>query len=319
MPIITSTYNPPFFTKNAHIATIYSGLFRRVRGVVQKRERVTLADGDFMDLDWSFSEKKSNKLIIMLHGLEGDAQRHYMLGAAKLFNEHEGDAVCMNFRGCSGEENSKFRSYHSGITEDLEEIIQFILHEKHYTHIYLNGFSLGGNVILKYLGESSSIPSEIKGAVAISVPVHLKGSMLKLHTFKNILYNIRFKRHLIDKLKRKRDYFPDELSIETIKSVKTLKDFDDVYTSKAHGFIDAYDYYKKSSSLQFLPNIAVPTLLLNALNDSFLSPECYPVKEAKANPNLYLEMPDYGGHVGFYEKNRLYYSEKRTLEFIQSI
>ncbi|MBQ0767719.1 MAG: alpha/beta fold hydrolase [Bizionia sp.] len=319
MPIITSTYKPPFFTKNPHIATIYSGLFRRVRGVIQKRERVTLADGDFMDLDWSFSERKSTKLIIILHGLEGDAQRHYMLGAAKLFNEHEGDAVCVNFRGCSGEENSKFRSYHSGVAEDLEEVIKFILNEKHYTHIYLNGFSLGGNVILKYLGESPSIPSEIKGAVAISVPVHLKGSMLELHTFKNILYNMRFKRHLLDKLKRKRNYFPEELSEKSINQVKTLKDFDDVYTSKAHGFKDAYDYYKKSSSLQFLPNIAVPTLLLNALNDSFLSPECYPVKEAKANPNLYLEMPDYGGHVGFYEKNSVYYSEKRTLQFIQSI
>ncbi|SEA42890.1 YheT family hydrolase [Bizionia paragorgiae] len=319
MPIITSTYKPPFYSKNGHLATIYSGIMRRVKGVQQERERITLSDGDFIDLDWSFSKKKSEKLIVVLHGLEGDAQRHYMLGVAKLFNEEEGDAVCINFRGCSGEDNIKYRSYHSGVVEDLDEVIQFVLKHKNYTEIYLNGFSLGGNVLLKYLGTHNDLPASIKGAVAISVPVFLKGSMLQLHTVKNSLYNRRFKKHLIEKLKRKQLHFPEDVSQDMINRVKTLKDFDDVYTSKAHGFQDAYDYYEKSSSRQFLPSISIPTLLINALNDSFLSPECYPVKEAKNNPNLFLEMPKYGGHVGFYDKNNLYYSEKRTLEFIQSI
>jgi predicted alpha/beta-fold hydrolase len=127
-----------------------------------------------------------------------------------------------------------------------------------------------------------------------------------------------FKKHLIAKLRSKQKQFPEIISTDEINSIKTLKDFDDVYTSRAHGFSDALDYYEKSSSLQFLPNIKVPSLIINALDDTFLSPECFPVKEAKQNDNLYLEMPKYGGHVGFFEKNNIYYNEQRALEFIQS-
>jgi len=147
----------------------------------------------------------------------------------------------------------------------------------------------------------------------------LKGSAKALHTFKNTLYHDRFKRYLVNRLKDKQRQFSDSLSVEDIKSIKTLKDFDDVYTAKAHNFKDAFDYYEKSSSLQFLQNIKTPTLIINALNDSFLSPECYPVKEAKANANLYLEMPNHGGHVGFIDKKNVYYNEKRTLEFTKSM
>ncbi|WP_418604097.1 YheT family hydrolase [Hwangdonia sp.] len=319
MPVIKPTYKPPFYFKNGFISTVYSGLFRRVNGVNQKRERLILNDGDFIDLDWSFSKEKTKKLVILLHGLEGNAQRPYMIGAAKLFNNNNVDAVCVNFRGCSGETNLKYRSYHSGATDDLIEIIQHIMATKHYADIYLKGFSLGGNVILKYLGEGNIIPQQIKAAIAISVPCYLKGSAEELHTFKNILYHDRFKRHLVNNLKNKQVQFSDVLSVADIKSIKTLRDFDNVYTSKAHGFKDAFDYYEKSSSLQFLQKIKTPTLIINALNDSFLSPECYPVKEAKANPNLYLEMPNHGGHVGFIDKKNVYYNEKRALEFVKSL
>lgn len=316
MPILESTYKPPLFFKNGFVSTVYSGLVRKVKGIKQERERITLSDGDFLDLDWSFSKSTSKKLIILLHGLEGDAQRPYMTGTAKLFNENDIDAVCINFRGCSGEDNLKFNSYHSGATEDLEEVIQFILNTKQYSEIYLKGFSLGGNVVLKYLGERHDIPKEIKAAIAISVPCYLKGSSLELHTFKNVLYHDRFKRHLKGKLKIKHQQFPELVTKEDINKIKALLDFDNVYTSKAHGFDNADDYYEKSSSLQFLPNIKIPTLIINALNDSFLSAECYPVKAAKENQNLYLEMPKYGGHVGFIDKKNVYYNEKRALEFV---
>lgn len=319
MPIITPTYTPKFYLKNGFISTVYSGLVRRVNGVGQTRERIALNDGDFIDLDWSFSKEKTKKLIILLHGLEGNAQRPYMTGTAKLFNNNTVDAVCINFRGCSGVANLKYRSYHSGATDDLIEVIQHIISTKIYSEIYLKGFSLGGNVVLKYLGEGNPIPKQIKAAVAVSVPCYLKGSAKELHTFKNRLYHDRFKKHLIDRLKLKQKQFPNILSEEAIKSIKTLKDFDDVYTSKAHGFKDAFDYYETCSSLQFLKNINIPTLIINALNDSFLSPECYPVKEAKHNPNLYLEMPKYGGHVGFIDKNSVYYNERRALGFIKSM
>ncbi len=316
MPLVSSTYKPPFIFRNGFVSTVYSGLARKVHGVNQERERITLSDGDFLDLDWNYSQKSTNKLIILLHGLEGDAQRPYMLGASKVFNHNNYDVVCVNFRSCSGEENLKYRSYHSGATEDLEDVIQHIISTKKYSEIYLNGFSLGGNVILKYLGEERSIPSQIKAVVAISVPCSLYGSCIELHKLHNVLYHNRFKKHLIDKLKQKQKYFPDLISDAEIKSIKTLKDFDDVYTSKAHGFKDALDYYTKNSSLQFLNNISIPTLVINAINDSFLSSDCYPIEEAKANPNLYLETPKYGGHVGFVTRGDVYYNEKRALEFL---
>ena len=315
MPLVPSSYKPPSRFKNDFISTVYSGIVRKVKGVSQQRERMTLSDDDFLDLDWSYSKTKTNKLIILLHGLEGNAQRAYMLGAAKLFNQNNFDAVCVNFRSCSGEFNLKFRSYHSGETEDLEDIIQHIISTKHYSEIYINGFSLGGNIALKYAGEGRIIPKQIKSVVAVSVPIFLYGSMLELHKFKNVLYHDRFIRHLKNKLKHKLKQFPDKISNDNTKRIKSLKDFDDIYTSKAHGFKDALDYYDKNSSLQFLNNISIPTLLINAKNDSFLSSECYPIKEAKTNSNLFLEMPDYGGHVGFYDKNNTYYNEKRALEF----
>ena len=316
MPVVESTYQSPFLFKNGFVSTVYSGLFRHVNGIVQNRERLTLSDGDFLDLDWSYSKEKTDKLVILLHGLEGDSKRPYVLGASKLFNTKGIDTVGVNFRGCSGEVNLKYRSYHSGATEDLEEVIQHIVSTKPYSEIFINGFSLGGNITLKYLGERDNIPPQIRAAIAISVPCSLYGSCKELHKFKNRPYHDRFKRDLVNKLRQKQKRFPHEISKTDVKSIKTLKDFDDVYTSKAHGFKDALDYYERCSSLQFLRNIKIPTLVINALNDSFLSPECYPVKEAKQNPNLYLEMPKHGGHVAFINRKNVYYNERRGLEFV---
>lgn len=316
MPVLASSYNLPFILKSGFISTVYSGLFRKVTGVIQKRERLILSDTDFLDLDWSYAAQGSNRLVIILHGLEGNAQRPYMLGAAKSFVDHGIDAVCMNFRGCSGEANLKFKSYHSGETKDLSEVIDHIVATGVYDEIYINGFSLGGNVALKYLGEGNHIPKQIKGSVVVSVPCFLKGSSKELHSIKNKPYAIRFLRHLIHRLKQKQKVFPDLISKQEIKSIKTLKDFDEVYTAKAHGFADASDYYTKSSSLQNLKHIKLPTLIINATNDSFLSSECYPIKAAESNNYLHLEMPKFGGHVGFYDSTNLYYNEKRALEFI---
>lgn len=319
MPILSTTYKPKFIFRNGHISTIYSGLLRKVDGITQKRERITLPDNDFLDLDWSYAKQKTNKLLIVLHGLEGNAQRHYMLGSAKLANKNNIDAVCVNFRGCSGVVNTNFQSYHSGKTDDLASVIKHITHQFNYDTIFLKGFSLGGNVILKYLGENNQIPKAVKGAVTVSVPVYLKGSLKRLMSKENYFYSNKFLKDLRYKLKEKHKLFPENINDEDLKSVKTLQDFDDIYTSRAHGFIDAFDYYEKSSSLQFLKNIKIPTLLINAQNDSFLSKECYPIEAAKENKYLHLEMPKYGGHVGFYDINNTYYSEKRMLEFIREL
>ena len=212
-----------------------------------------------------------------------------------------------------------YRSYHSGATEDLIEVLNHILNTRNYSEIYLKGFSLGGNLLLKYLGEGNDVPKELKGAVAVSVPCNLHDSCKQLLSTKNMMYAIRFKGNLLGKLKEKQQLFPEKISDNDIKKIKTLKDFDDIYTSKAHNFKDALDYYEKSSSLQFLPSINVPSLIINAKDDSFLGPECYPVKETDNNDKLYLETPSYGGHVGFWGKNNITYTEKRALDFFDSI
>lgn len=315
MPIIESTFKAPFFFRKGFVATVYSGLIRTVK-LEQKRERLELADGDFIDLDWSYAKQKSDKVIILLHGLEGHAQRPYLTGAAKLFNQSGIDAVSVNFRGCSGEPNRKYYAYHSGATEDLHDIILHAIQNKDYNEIYLKGVSLGANMALKYLGERDDVPSEVKACIGVSVPCSLKHSAKQLHSFKNKLFHDRFKKKLVTSLKVKQSKFPEQLSEAEVNSINTLTDFDEVYTSKAHGFKDALDYYEQSSCLQFLPNIKVPSLIINALNDSFLTPECFPVKIAKNNPNLYLEMPNHGGHVGFIQRGGFYYNEKRALEFV---
>lgn len=319
MPITNSHYKPPHLFKNGHFSTIYAGLFRKVNGVTQTRESLKLEDGDYLDLDWSFTIKKTRKVIIIMHGLEGNAQRPYMTGTAKIFNKNGFDAVCLNFRSCGGKINNLYRSYHSGATDDLQAIIDHILSLNKYDEIVLKGFSLGGNITLKYLGEGNSIPKEIKAAIAVSVPCLLFGSMLELHKMKNVLYAKRFKKRLLEKLKGKQQLFPEHINDADLKKIITLKDFDDFYTSKAHGFENALDYYEKSSSLQFLPSVKIPTLIINAKNDSFLSPECYPVKEARDNSSLFLEIPNYGGHVGFFEKDNVYYNEKRAVKFIEEM
>jgi len=319
MPLVPSNYVPPLFFRNGHFSTIYSGLFRTVTDLIQERERLELPDDDFLDLDWSYSGTPSKRLFILLHGLEGHGQRPYITGSAKYLNQNGYDACAVNFRGCSGETNRLFRSYHSGATADLHSVVQHILRTKKYSKIYLKGISLGGNLALKYIGEHDTIPKEISGVIGISVPCDLYSSLKELLKPKNYLYAERFRKHLTDKLRLKLPLFPDKITKEAIGNIKNLKDFDDIYTSKAHGFKDALDYYEKCSCLQFLANIKIPALVINARNDSFLGPECFPYEVAENHPKLYLEVPKYGGHVGFYQPGQVYYNEQRAIKFIEEV
>jgi predicted alpha/beta-fold hydrolase len=199
MPQIKSTYNPPFPFKNAHFSTIYSAKLRPLAHLAQDRERINLPDGDFMDIDWSFSEKTSHKLAILLHGLEGSAHRAYIKGTGKILIENGWDVAAVNYRGCSGEMNTAYQSYNAGKTDDLETVIDFILKKDNYKEIALVGFSLGGNLLLKYLGERETFPKEIKKAVAISTPLKLKESLEMLNHYYNWVYRSVF----LTEMKRK--------------------------------------------------------------------------------------------------------------------
>lgn len=318
MPVINSPFRAIGPFKNGHFSTIYSAKLRPIPKLIQERERLLLPDGDFIDLDWSFSKKTTTQVAILLHGLEGNAQRVYIKGQAKILVENGWDVVAMNHRGCSGEENLRYLSYNSGRTEDLESLIDHVIKLDRYEEITLIGFSLGGNLVLKYLGERNTFPKQLKKGVAISSPLHLEGALHALQRRENLIYHTTFLNDLRNKYKRKMERFPNKMNAAELKKIKSLLAFDHLYTAKAHGFDDAFDYYSKSSSLQFLPNITLPVLILNAKNDSFLCDRSYPYSLAKKSKSVYLETPNNGGHVGFHMSNKRYYSEERTLEFLTS-
>jgi len=213
--------------------------------------------------------------------------------------------------------NKQLRFYHSGETNDLDVVINYAIQLK-YTSINLIGFSLGGNITLKYLGEDRNRSELIKKAVAISVPMELRTGCEKLSTPANKIYHDRFLKSLKNKIIAKSKLMKG-LDITGIESITTLKDFDDRYTAPLHGFRDAYDYYNQCSSVRYVKDIQIPTLILTALNDPFLSKECYPFDQVKNHKTVVLETPERGGHVGFAQLNTagLYWSEQRALDFIQ--
>lgn len=316
MPQITSKFVPSPVFRNGHFSTIYSAKIRPKANVAQERERFTFKDGDFVDIDWSFSEKPTKKLAILLHGLEGNAQRTYMKGQALALVKNDWDVAGVNYRGCSGEPNLLFESYNAGKTKDLKWIIELILEKDRYDEIALIGFSLGGNLLMKYLGEHDKVPRQITKGVAISAPLSLKGSLDALSRSENWIYRTKFLHDLRKKYKDKIARYPEQMNTDKLGRIKSLLDFDNIYTAPAHGFKDANDYYQKNSSLQFLPKIKQQIFILNAENDSFLSPLCYPRELASASQNIYLETPRYGGHVGYHQTHQLYYSEQRAIDFL---
>lgn len=319
MPLIeNSTYKPPRIFRNAHLNTIYPALFRKVEGVDYERERLATPDGDFIDLDWS--RAGCDKVLIALHGLEGGATRPYIRGIIRRFNRAGWDGVGMNFRSCSGEPNRKPYSYHMGATSDLEWVVRHVLASGGYRAVALAGFSLGGNVVLRYLGERpDETPDEIKAAVAFSVPCHISSANQEIEKWFNYPYLNRFMKSLNQKMEIKARQFPEVVRAEG-KKPSDFQSFDNRYTAPLHGFKNAEDYWARCSSLPILPAIRIPTLLVNAMDDTFLSAKCYPYALAEKQPNLYLETPQWGGHTGFVSNmpDGVYWSEERALQFVES-
>jgi uncharacterized protein len=312
-----SSYQPPWFLRNGHLQTISASLFRRVPGITYQRRRIETPDGDFLDLDYSVIG--AQRVGLISHGLEGDSRRAYVLGMVRALNRRGWDAVAWNFRGCSGEANRRLRLYHSGATDDLATVLAAVLGWSPYRRVALIGFSIGGNITLKYLGERGhQTPSAVCAAVAFSVPCDLASGAIKMARPGNALYMHRFLGMLHAKVRRKTLQFPGQIDDRDFQRMRTFKDFDERYTAPLHGFADAEDYWEKASSKPVLGAITVPTLLVNALDDPFLAPPCYPYQEALSNPRLTLETPATGGHVGFItvDGDGSTWSEVRAMEFL---
>lgn len=324
MPILpTPTYQPSFPFTNGHIQTLYPTLWRRVDQKAPQRQRIDTADGDFVDIDWHYCPTgMADKLAIVSHGLEGNSRKSYPLGMARHLCHLGWDVICLNFRGCSGQTNRLARMYHSGSTDDLHAVIVHGLATGRYGTAALLGFSMGGNQTLKYLGEQpAKVPDEVRAAVVFSVPCDLDESVAVMDRWSNRIYMGYFMASLKAKIRAKARLFPGVFDLTGLAGIHSFRSFDDRYTAPLHGFRDAADYYRRCSASQFLPEIQVPTLLVQAADDPFLSSSSYPLAEARRNACLHLEIPRYGGHVGFVVPNRhgVYWSEVRAGSFLMNI
>ncbi len=319
MPLIeTSSHRPPCWLPGGHAQTIFPALFRRVPFVTGERERIATPDGDFLDLDWARSPG-SACVAILSHGLEGDSRDSYVQGMASALRSTGWNVVAWNLRGCSGETNLRLRSYHSGATEDLAAVVDHVRSDPLVKRIALVGFSLGGNITLKYLGDlGAGGDARLAAAVAFSVPCDLAASSRALESRANRVYMDRFLVGLRGKIRAKMRAFPGELRDDGLDAMRTFREFDGAYTAPLHGFRDAEDYWARASSRPVLPRIAVPTLLVQARNDPFLPPGCFPEAEARASRWLHLEAPRHGGHLGFTPRRGRgeYWSETRAREFL---
>ena len=322
------TYAPAWWVPGAHLRTLWGKLARRPPVVDTRVERWTAPDGDEIELRRvdaaSRSEGAAHPRLLVLHGLEGTIRSHYLLGTLAEAQRSGWAADALIFRSCNGEVTRARRLYHSGETTDLDFVVRRLVREHPGQPLGLAGFSLGGNVLLKWLGErGADLPGEVIGAAAVSVPFDLeRGSRFIERGFKRV-YTRHFLRTLRAKARAKLARDPGLFDAAALDRARTLFDFDDAVTAPVHGFASAHDYYARSSSLGFLPAIRCPTLLLSAIDDPFLPSDVLTqVREiARNNPNLHAEFHERGGHVGFVSGRSpfspRYYAEERVLSFVR--
>jgi len=319
MPLLQSDFAPTLPFKNTYFNTMYRPFFMKDACTYQ-RKRITTWDQDFIDLDFSIVGTKT--IALLIHGLEGSSASTYMTAAANHLNETGIDTVCFNLRSCSGEDNLQLSTYHSGKTEDVDFVVRYLLENYEYENIIIVGFSLGGNLTLKYLGEyQQTLSPKIKGAIAVSVPVDITTAEKEMDKLKNKLYVEIFFKTLKNKILEKAFKFPEyNLDKDRLFKATKFKHLEILYTVPVFGFKSPEDYWKKASSKPYLVKIDRPTLLINAKDDTFLSPECYPIKEAMQSNYFFLETPEYGGHVGFitsFKQQENKWLEQRITRFIE--
>ncbi len=309
-----SRFRAPWWIKNRHQQTIFPHIFRAHPRQRCTRERLELPDGDFLDIDTHIVPHRP--IIFLLHGLEGSAQSIYILGLADQLIRAGMGVVAINMRSCSGELNRKPFFYHSGFTADIHYVVSLFSRRHPGSLLGGVGFSLGGNVLLKYLGEGAS---PLSAAVAVSVPVELLASTHRLSRGAGQYYERRFLALLKGKVRAKQALLNDSgIDVEATLNSRCFREFDNRLTAPTFGFEDAADYYIRSSSLQYLPRITAPTLLLQSLDDPLLAEACFPTAEQCA-PSITREYTAQGGHVGFVHgsiRSPRYYAEERALDFL---
>jgi len=322
---IDSKFRPAWWASNRHLQTVWGTLFRgKVRLPELEHCRLELDDGDFVDLNMHLQQSTTGdqgpgKTVLLLHGLEGSIDSSYIQGMLARMIDDGLQVVVMHFRGCSGESNRLLRSYHSGVSDDLNRVL-LLLAERGVQVDYLVGFSLGGNVLLKWLGENWPKMS-VKAAVAISVPLKLDECANAIGKGFSRLYAYRLLKTLKAKTLEKKKLFDGQVPISNreILKLNSFWAFDQQVTAPLHGFEGACDYYNKVSSGQYLKSIGIPTLIIHSRDDPFMNHKVIPAPH-ELSPKVEFELSDNGGHVGFV-KGRWpwqaeYYLEERVSEFL---
>jgi predicted alpha/beta-fold hydrolase len=295
MPVVTSTFRPPWWLRNRHLQTVWPGLFRPGRNVDLVWERIALPDGDFLDLAWT--HRGTGPIVLILHGLQGGLRSHYALGLLQTLERAGFRVAFMHFRGCSGEPNRLPRGYHSGETGDTAFVLELLARRFPESALGAVGISLGGNVLLKYLGETGR-HTPLRAAVAISVPFDLADAAQTLETGLGRLYGRYLLGSCVRATKRKFALVDPPFPLPDLDAIPTLRAFDDAITAPLHGFADATDYYRRSSSRPFLRAIEVPTLIIHARDDPFMTEKAIP-DDTELSGAVLLELSRHGGHVGF--------------------
>ena len=312
-----SSFKPAWWLRGPNAQTLWASSVRRTPQARLRRDRVELADGDFLDLEWAVGG--SGPVVMLLHGLEGSVESNYAAGLLRVLQQRGHVAVLMHFRGCSGEPNRAARGYHSGETGDLAFVAALLRKRYPDRPIGVVGYSLGGNVLLKWLGETvNSAP--VSAAVAVSVPFLLGRVADRLEVGFSRLYQWVLLRRMRLNLRRKIRSVSLPLGALDIESLTSFRRFDDAVTAPLHGFDGVEDYYRRCSSRPFLREIVTPTLILHAADDPFMTRDTVPTAE-ELGPGVALELSAHGGHVGFVEGpwpwRAGYWLEHRIPEFLE--
>lgn len=294
MPIIQSFYRPPAYLFSGHLQTIAPVLSVKRDNTLYKTEKLELADGDFLEIDWV--RGGNDKLMILFHGLEGNSRSHYVQQMAVHFKNIGWDILAMHARSCGREMNRLPKLYHGGSTEDIESVVNEYANK--YQSVVLMGFSLGANMALNYAARHET-PANLLAIGTFSVPCNLRDSEKKIDRFINRIYKKKFLDKLKNKVRKMIVTHPDKYDISILDDVTTIGGFSANFTSPFSGFTSLDEFYSVGSCLDSLKKITIPTLIVNAQNDPFLSKSCFPVDLAKASENIFLDMPKQGGHTGF--------------------
>lgn len=292
-------YSAPAWLPGGHLQTIYTSLFIRAPQVTYRRERLELADGDFLDFDW-VDGMPGQPIVVLFHGLEGSSASHYAHDLMHTARLRGWNGVVAHFRGCSGEDNRLPRAYFAGDSAEVGRILRHVKSRYPAAPLYAVGVSLGGNALLRWLGESGAAAHAlVERAATVSAPLDLTAAGNALDQgFNRRVYTARFLATLKQKALKKALQFPGALDSDAITAASTFRAFDTLVTARLHGFRDADDYWLRASSKPVLPDIRVPTLIINARNDPFLPTWALPTP-AEVSPEVSLEQPETGGHVAF--------------------